>query len=188
MIRTTLLALCLSAFALHANDLAVVEVKFPGEKPKKFTIELFNEDAPRTVENFEKLARKKFYKGVTFHRAFPKKMVQTGDPLSKKKHTSMAVGTGGPGYTVPAEIKRKHVAGAVAMGRLPDKINPNKSSNGSQFYIALVPMPKLDGGYTVFGQVVDGMDVLTAISSEPTDSNDAPERRIVIRSVKITKQ
>ncbi|HEY5892439.1 MAG TPA: peptidylprolyl isomerase [Chthoniobacterales bacterium] len=185
MIRL-LLFLTLFAALARANDLAVIAIKLPDEKtPRNVTVELFNNDAPNTVANFEKLARRKFYKNIAFHRAFPNKMVQTGDPASRHKKSNIAVGVGGPGYTVPAEIKRRHVRGSVAMGRLPDKINPNKASNGSQFYVTLAPMPKLDGEYTVFGQVTDGLDVLEKISRQTADSNDSPVDRVYIKSVTV---
>lgn len=185
MIRLFLLLTLFAGFA-RANDIAVIAIKLPDEKrPKNVTIELFNSDAPNTVANFEKLARRKFYKNIAFHRAFPNKMVQTGDPASRRKKSNTTVGVGGPGYTVPAEIKRRHVRGSVAMGRLPNKINPNKASNGSQFYVTLVPMPTLDGEYTVFGQVTDGLDVIQKISNLTTDSNDSPVQRVYIKSVTI---
>jgi peptidylprolyl isomerase/peptidyl-prolyl cis-trans isomerase B (cyclophilin B) len=95
------------------------------------------------------------------------------------------VGTGGPGYTVPAEIREKHQRGSVAMARLPDTINPTKASNGSQFYITLVPEPKLDGKFTVFGEVIEGLDTLDELSNLPADSNDFPLPRILIKSIKI---
>ncbi|MDP9290814.1 MAG: peptidylprolyl isomerase, partial [Verrucomicrobiota bacterium] len=122
--------------------------------------------------------------GIAFHRVFPHTLVQAGDPLSRKKSRAK-VGTGGPGYTLPPEVRRRHAVGAVAMARLNDDVNPGRRSNGSQFYIALKPMPDLDGKYTVFGHVTSGMDVLDAISTVSPDSNDYPLDRIVIRSVKI---
>jgi cyclophilin family peptidyl-prolyl cis-trans isomerase len=111
-------------------------------------------------------------------------LVQMGDPLSRKKDRNR-VGTGGPGYTLTPEIRRKHTKGAVAAARLGDQINPARMSNGSQFYICLTPMPNLDGQYTVFGNVIYGLEELDALSTRPVDSNDNPVQRIVIRSVKI---
>lgn len=113
-------------------------------------------DAPKHVENFIKLAKQGFYDGLTFHRVEPNFVIQGGDPAGN--------GTGGPGYTVPAEIKAKHVDGAVAMARKGDGVNPKRESSGSQFYICLGPQSFLDGQYTVFGQVVEGMDVARKIS------------------------
>src|SRR5581483_4228239 len=121
-----------------------------------------------------------FYDFLTFHRVFPHTLVQAGDPLTEHKNRS-EVGTGGPGYTLQPEIHRKHLAGSVAMARLPDKINPSRLSNGSQFFVCLKPMPEYDGQYTVFGHVLYGMDVLDSISALPADSNDNPIDRVLIR-------
>ncbi len=181
----TALALAASLAAARADDVALVTLRVGSDKtPQQFALEFYENEAPRTVENFKKIAGKKFYKGQTIHRAFPHLLVQMGDPLSRKKDRSN-VGTGGPGYTLPAEIRRKHTKGALAAARLPDKINPSRHSSGSQFYICLAPMPNYDGLYTVFGNVVWGLDTLDAISAKPVDSNDNPIERIVIRSVKI---
>ena len=171
--------------ALFAEDVALVSLRVAKEKyVRQFAIEFAEGDAPQAVENFKKLARKGFYKGTTIHRAFAHTLVQMGDPLSEKKDRS-AVGTGGPGYTLAPEIRRKHVKGAVAAARLPDKLNPSRVSNGSQFYVCLAPMPSYDGQYTVFGRVIWGLDTLDLISAKPVDSNDNPLERIEIRSVKI---
>jgi len=168
-----------------ADDVAVMQIKIGNEKKlQRVVIEFYDKDAPATVENFEKLVRKGFYNGIAFHRVFPHILVQAGDPLSRKKDRTK-VGTGGPGYTVQPEIRRKHTTGAVAMGRLPDKINPGRLSNGSQFCICLKPMPGYDGQYTVFGHVVEGLDTLDLISTKPVDSNDNPIDRILIKSAKI---
>ena len=100
-------------------------------------IELFSNDAPRNVANVTGLATSGFYNGLTFHRLIPGFMIQGGDPNGD--------GTGGPGYTVPAEVKRKHEKGSMAMARKGDQENPEKRSNGSQFYICFATMPQLDG-------------------------------------------
>jgi len=118
-------------------------------------------DAPNTVAAFIELAQKGFYDGTKFHRVEPGFVIQGGDPLSKTDDPM--VGTGGPGYRLKAEFdpatnRQKHLDGAVAMARAQD---PN--SAGSQFYITLGPQPMLDGQYTVFGQVISGMDVVRAI-------------------------
>jgi cyclophilin family peptidyl-prolyl cis-trans isomerase len=112
--------------------------------------------APQTVNNFVFLARQGFYDGLTFHRVEPGFVIQGGDPLG--------LGSGGPGYTVPAEIGLSHVEGAIAMARKADQVNPTRASSGSQFYITLAAQPGLDGGYTVFGHVVEGMDVVREIA------------------------
>ena len=104
-----------------------------------------------------------------------------GDPLSRGNDISQ-LGTGGPGYTLPPEIHLRHTAGAVAMSRLPDNINPGRRSSGSQVYICLKPMPDLDGKYTVFGHVTQGMDVLDTLSTQPEDTNDNPVPPIKIEA------
>ena len=181
-----LAAISLTASAMAATlgpDVAVMEIRMGKEKQtRQVVLGLHDESAPYTVENFKTLVRKKFYNGLRFHRIFPSSFVQTGDPSSRPGQTEKT-GTGGPGYTLPAEIKLKHNKGAVAMARLPDKINPAKNSNGSQFYVCLTPLPKLDGQYTVFAQVLEGLDVLEAISNEPTNSDDFPLPKIVIKSI-----
>jgi len=122
------------------------------EKGGEFRIEFYEEDAPKTVENFVTLAKKGFYDGLTFHRVHPNVLVHGGDPRGD--------GTGGPGYTIKAEFnKQKHVRGAVVMARL---LSPD--SAGSQFYIMLADVSDLDGQYTVFGRVTSGMDVVDKIS------------------------
>ena len=117
--------------------------------------ELFAKEAPLSVTNFNYLARGGFYDGLTFHRVEKGFVVQGGDPLG--------TGTGGPGYTIPAEIKKPHLKGALAWARTGDEVNPQRRSSGSQFYITLAPTPFLDGGYTVFGQTTKGMDVVEKI-------------------------
>ena len=120
-------------------------------------IEFYPAVAPKTVENFETLAKKGFYNGLTFHRVVPGFVVQGGDPKGD--------GSGGPGYDVPAEISpaEKHLRGSVATARLGDAVNPDRKSSGSQFYICLEPQPGLDGQYTVFGGVIEGMAVVDKI-------------------------
>jgi cyclophilin family peptidyl-prolyl cis-trans isomerase len=177
--------LLLGSLLARADDVAYMLVKFPTQKlPSAVAIELYEGDAPKTVANFKKLAHKKFYDGLAFHRVFPHVLVQTGDPLSRGKDRAR-VGTGGPGYTLPPEIHRKHTVGAVAMGRLPDKLNPARMSNGSQFFVCLAPMPSYDGQYTVFGHVLYGLPVLDAVSAVPVDSNDNPVDRITIKSLRV---
>jgi cyclophilin family peptidyl-prolyl cis-trans isomerase len=117
---------------------------------------LYAADAPQTVNNFVYLAKSGFYDGLTFHRVVPGFVVQGGDPLGS--------GRGGPGYTVLAEIGKPHPKGALATARLGDQANPRRASSGSQFYITLEATPHLDGGYTVFGQVTDGMPVVESIA------------------------
>ena len=178
-------ALAFTLAAARADDVALVTLRAGSDKtPLQFAFEFHEAEAPATVANFKKLAAKKFYNGLAIHRAFPHLLVQMGDPLTKHKDRAN-VGTGGPGYTLQAEIRRKHTKGAVAAARLPDKINPSRLSNGSQFYVCLAPMPSYDGQYTVFGQIILGLDTLDALSTKSADSNDYPIERIVIQSVKI---
>lgn len=117
--------------------------------------QLSPKEAPLSVTNFIQLAQGGFYNGLAFHRVVPNFVVQGGDPEG--------TGRGGPGYTVPSEIKLSHVQGALAWARLPDNVNPKKRSSGSQFYITLEKIPYLDGEYTVFGQTVGGFDVVQKI-------------------------
>ena len=112
--------------------------------------------APLTVNNFVFLARQGFYDNLTFHRVEPGFVIQGGDPTG--------TGAGGPGYTVSAEIQLPHIEGAIATARQGDQVNPTRASSGSQFYITLAPTPFLDGGYTAFGHVTEGMDVVQSIA------------------------
>ncbi len=168
------------------SETAILSVRIGDDKEdKRIVIDLFEKDAPRHVDNFKRLAREGFYRRIQFHRVFPGVMVQTGDPNSRKGVDHPDLGTGGPGYTLAAEIGRKHEAGAVAMGRLPNELNPARASSGSQFYISIDAAPQLDGEYTVFGKVIEGLPVVEAISRLPADTNDAPTRPAVIRKVEI---
>jgi len=118
----------------------------------KLTLELFPQVAPKTIARFLNLVQKGFYNGLTFHRVVPRFLIEGGDPAGD--------GTGGSGKTIPAEFnEKKHVTGTVGMAHTRD----NPDSADSQFYICLEPQPFLDGKYTVFGQVVDGLDVLPKI-------------------------
>ena len=185
VIGLLLAALAVGGAATVGPEVAVMQIKVGKEKQfQQVVIGLYDDAAPQTVANFKELCRKRFYNGMRFHRAFPSTLVQTGDPKSRHGVADRS-GTGGPGYTVPAELGRNHVRGAVAMSRLGDVVNPSKASNGSQFYVCLTSMPKLDGKYTVFGEVLEGLDVLDFISNQPTDSNDFPLAKIVIKSITI---
>jgi peptidyl-prolyl cis-trans isomerase B (cyclophilin B) len=157
------------------------------KKIKTVVIELDPEAAPQTVANFKQLVSDGFYKGLAFHRVIPNYLVQTGDPGSENFRGKASWGLGGPGYTVPAEIGKMHTLGAVAMARLGDGENPSRESNGSQFYIALAPLPSLDGKYTVFGQVVSGLEVLAEMSRVPTDPNDIPKQRTEVYDMRLVR-
>ena len=136
-------------------------------------LELFAEDAPKTVANFEKLAGDGFYDGVVFHRVIPDFMIQGGDPTG--------TGSGGPGYTFEDEINDHAVErGALAMA------NAGPNTNGSQFFIVTTEAaPWLDGKHTVFGQVTDGMTVVDAISDVERDGRDRPREDVVIDRVEL---
>lgn len=166
-------------------EVAVLEIQFGKDKQtQQVVLGLYDTAAPLTVANFKELVGKKFYNGMRFHRVFPGTLVQTGDPKSRRGDSDRS-GTGGPGYTVPAELGGKNLRGTVAMSRLGDTVNPSRASNGSQFFVSLTPMPKLDGKYTVFGEVLEGLDVLEGISNQQTDSNDFPLAKIIIKSITI---
>lgn len=118
-----------------------------------FEVRFFRDDAPVTVRNFEYLGRKGFYKGLTFHRYVDGFVIQGGDPEG--------TGKGGPGYRIPPELRDiKHHAGTLGMAMLPASANPERLSNGSQFYITLADAPHLDGLFSVFAEVTSGMDVV----------------------------
>jgi cyclophilin family peptidyl-prolyl cis-trans isomerase len=140
----------------------------------EIALELFDDDAPKTVDNFVKLARDGFYDGVIFHRVIPDFMIQGGDPTG--------TGRGGPGYTFEDEInERKVERGALAMA------NAGPDTNGSQFFIVTTESaPWLDGKHTVFGRVTDGMDVVDAISEVERDMNDKPRSDITIERVELS--
>ena len=124
------------------------------------TAELYAEEAPGTVANFEQLANQGFYDGTRFHRCIPDFMIQGGDPLSREPNHPR-VGTGGPGYTIKCETARnvhKHVAGTLSMA------HAGKDTGGSQFFICHAPQRHLDGVHTVFGQVTGGMEVVGRIT------------------------
>ena len=114
------------------------------------------QDTPEGLNNFVTLALNGFYDGLTFHRVEPNFVIQGGDPLGE--------GNGGPGYTIPAEINHLHPRGALAWARTGDQVNPERRSSGSQFYIALDELTFLDGAYSVFGNVIEGMDVVDKIA------------------------
>jgi peptidyl-prolyl cis-trans isomerase B (cyclophilin B) len=136
-------------------------------------IELFDDDAPKTVENFKKLANDGFYNGVIFHRVIPDFMIQGGDPTG--------TGSGGPGYTFEDEFNdHKVVRGALAMA------NAGPNTNGSQFFIVTAEAtPWLDGKHTVFGKVTSGMEVVDTIEQTETDPRDKPLEEMRIESISL---
>jgi cyclophilin family peptidyl-prolyl cis-trans isomerase len=154
------------------------------------TIVLYNE-TPLHRDNFIKLVNDKFYDGVLFHRIIQEFMIQTGDPDSKTAQKGQNLGMGGPGYTIPAEILPQYTnkRGAVAAARLGDQMNPRRESSGSQFYIVDKHggATHLDGQYTVFGEVIKGMEVVDLIAAQPKAPGDRPIEDIKIISMKVNE-
>ena len=155
-------------------------VTFNMENGASMKAELYPEKAPNTVNNFISLIRHKFYDGLTFHRVIEGFMIQGGDPAGN--------GTGGPGYTIKGEFRMngfaqndiKHLRGVLSMARsmMPD-------SAGSQFFIMHENASHLDGQYAAFGKIIEGMDVVDAIASVPTDMRDKPLEPKIIQSVTV---
>ena len=147
------------------------------------TVKFYNDDAPKTVENFFKLASENFYDGIRFHRVIKGFVIQVGDPNSKDDNWTDD-GQGGPGYTFADEINsHKLIEGSVAMA------NAGPNTNGSQFFILTAKSaPLLDGKYTNFGEVTDGMDAVRKIEDMKTNENDHPLENIEIKSVRFLKK
>ncbi len=144
-------------------------------------IEFWPDVAPKTVENFETLAKKGFYDGTCFHRVIKGFMIQGGDPLTKDPSQESRWGTGDPGYKVKAEFNdRPHVRGVISMARSRDP-----DSAGSQFFICHGNPSFLDHQYTAFGKLIKGDDVLEKIATTPTHPQDRPDKRMEIESIKI---
>lgn len=144
---------------------------------------------PKHRDNFVKLASEKFYDGILFHRVIGDFMIQVGDPNTKTDSTGATWGQGGPGYTIPAEIVAglTHKKGALAAARKGDVSNPQKASSGSQFYIVTSAenCTHLNGEYTIFGEVVEGIDVVDKIAEVPTNQRDVPLKPIKITAVNL---
>ena len=143
---------------------------------------------PQHRDNFAKLVSENYYDGIRFHRVIEGFMIQTGDPFSRDTALINSWGTGGPDYTVPAEFIAEygHKKGAIAAARKGDMANPRKASSGSQFYIVHDENNclHLDGQYTIFGEVTEGLDVIDRIASVATDRYDRPYEDVMIVSVK----
>ena len=154
------------------------------------TIKLYDE-TPLHKANFIKLANSRFYDGILFHRIINGFMIQVGDPLTKDPEQQSKWGTGGPGYTIPAEIVPgfTHKKGALAAARRGDQVNPAKESSGSQFYIVQDEngCKHLDGEYTIFGEVTSGFETIDKIAGVPTDMRDKPLKEVKIISVREVK-
>jgi peptidyl-prolyl cis-trans isomerase B (cyclophilin B) len=160
------------------KEVAVIETTHGNIK-----LEFFEDKAPGHVKNFKDLANKEFYNGTTFHRVIPGFMIQGGDPNSKSDDRS-SHGTGGPGHSIDAEFNdTKHERGVLSMARSQD---PN--SAGSQFFICVKDAFFLDGQYTAFGKVIEGMDVADKIVNESRDSNDNPDARMEMKTVSIVEE
>ena len=140
-------------------------------------LKFFPETAPKHVESFIKLAKEGFFDGTTFHRVIPGFMIQGGDPNSKDANARHTHGMGGPGYSIPAEFSDlSHKRGTLSAAR-----SANPDSAGSQFFICLQDVPHLDGQYSIFGEVIEGMDVVDKIVAEPRDGNDNPNERVEMK-------
>jgi peptidyl-prolyl cis-trans isomerase B (cyclophilin B) len=164
-----------------SSEVAVIKTS-EGE----MVVQFWTDAAPSTIENFKKLARSGFYDGTIFHRIVKGFMIQGGDPNSKDPAKESSYGQGDPGYKIKAEFNdHSHERGVISMAR-----GPSPDSAGSQFFICLAPVPRLDGQYTTFGKLIKGADVLEKIGDISVTSNSAgetskPTKRVVIESVKI---
>jgi len=164
-----------------SNEVAAIKTN-EGE----MVVQFWNDAAPNTIDNFKKLARSGFYDGTIFHRIVKGFMIQGGDPNSKDPAKENRYGEGGPGYKIKAEFNdHPHERGVISMAREPD---PN--SAGSQFFICLASVPRLDHQYTTFGKLIKGDDVLGKINDTPVTRNNAgemskPTKRVVINKIDI---
>jgi peptidyl-prolyl cis-trans isomerase B (cyclophilin B) len=164
-----------------SNELAVIKTS-EGD----MVVQFWTDAAPNTVENFKKLARQGFYDGTIFHRIVKEFMIQGGDPNSKDPAKENSYGQGGPGYQIKAEFNNhSHDRGVISMARSSDP-----DSAGSQFFICLAPVHRLDHQYTTFGKLIKGQDVLEKIGDIPVTRNSMgepskPTKRVVIESIKI---
>ena len=147
---------------------------------------------PKHRENFAKLALENYYDGLLFHRVINGFMIQAGDPLTKDPANKSRFGTGGPDYTIPAEFvpEYRHKKGALAAARRGDAANPLKESSGSQFYIVQdeAACSSLDGDYTVFGETIEGFDVIDAIAAVETDGRNCPLQDVKIITIKLDEE
>ena len=143
---------------------------------------------PKHRDNFVKLVKENYYDGVRFHRVIEGFMIQTGDPLSRDTTLINKWGQGGPDYTIPAEFVSEywHKKGALAAARKGDMANPTKASSGSQFYIVHDENAclHLDGQYSIFGEVIDGLNIIDKIAIVPTDMYDRPYEDVIIKTIK----
>src|SRR5213082_918888 len=164
-----------------SNEVAVIKTT-----EGNMVVEFWTDAAPNTIENFKKLARSAFYNGTIFHRIVKGFMIQGGDPNSKDPAKENKYGDGGPGYKIKAEFNdHSHERGVISMAR-----EPNPDSAGSQFFICLGPVPRLDHQYTTFGKLIKGDDVLgkigdTSVTRNSMGENSKPTTRVVIEKIDI---
>src|SRR5438876_7582339 len=169
--------------SMDSNDNEVAVIK---TSEGEMVVQFWSNAAPKTIKNFKKLAREGFYDGTIFHRIIKGFMIQGGDPNSKDPAKESSYGQGDPGYKIKAEFNdHSPQRGVISMAR-----GPAPDSAGSQFFICLAPVPRLDGQYTTFGKLIKGADVLEKIGDIPVTSNSEgetskPTKRVVIESVKI---
>ena len=177
-ILTVFISVLITSTQASADDIAIMETTLGTIK-----LELFKKKAPGHVKNFKDLANKGFYDGTTFHRVIPGFMIQGGDPNSKDDNRRND-GIGGPGYSIKAEFNDiPHKRGILSMARSQD---PN--SAGSQFFIIVKDSLFLDHNYTVFGKVIEGIEIADRIVEVERDRNDNPLKKIIIKSIKIKKK
>ncbi|HJX98931.1 MAG TPA: peptidylprolyl isomerase [Chthoniobacterales bacterium] len=163
------------------NEVAVIKTS-EGD----MVVQFWTDAAPNTIENFKKLAKQGFYNGTIFHRIVKGFMIQGGDPNSKDPNKEAKYGEGGPGYKIKAEFNdHSHERGVISMAREPDP-----DSAGSQFFICLAPVTRLDHQYTTFGKLIKGDDVLTKIGDTPVTrnsmgENSKPTKRVTIEKIDI---
>ncbi len=164
-----------------SNEVAVIKTS-----DGNMVVQFWTDAASNTIDNFKKLAQQGFYDGTTFHRIVKGFMIQGGDPNSKDPAKENSYGEGGPGYNIKAEFNdHSHDRGVISMARGPDP-----DSAGSQFFICLAPVHRLDHQYTTFGKLIKGDDVLEKIGDTPVTGNSMgetskPTKRVVIESIKI---
>ena len=169
--------------SMDSNDNEVAVIK---TSEGEMVVQFWSNAAPKTIENFKKLAREGFYDGTIFHRIIKGFMIQGGDPNSKDPAKESSYGQGGPSYTIKAEFNDfPHVRGVISMARGNDP-----DSAGSQFFICLASAPQLDHKYTTFGKLIKGDDALGKIGQTPVTKNSMgeqskPTKRVVIESIKI---
>ncbi len=173
----------LSDQRVNPNEVAVIETEYG-----RIVFEFYSNVAPLHAMNFKKLAGYGYYDSTLFHRVIPGFIIQGGDIYSRDDDPGND-GTGGPGYTIQAEFGRRHRRGAVAAARKADTINPQRRSSGSQFYICVEPQPGLDSmGYTVFGHVIEGLDVVRKIAQVDRDKRNRPKQNIPMLRVYVTNK